>query len=52
VFTGKGRLLTIYIGESDVHHHQSLYMAIVEMLRREGMSGATVTRGIAGRGVG
>ena len=51
MFTGKGRQLTIYIGESDVHHHQSLFMAIVEMLRREGMSGATVTRGIAGFGM-
>ena len=51
MFTGKGRQLTIYIGESDLHHHQSLYMAIVEMLRREGMSGATVARGIAGFGM-
>jgi CBS domain-containing protein len=51
VFTGKGRQLTIYIGESDLHHHQSLYMAIIEMLRREGMSGATVARGIAGFGM-
>ena len=51
MFTGKGRQLTIYIGESDLHHHQSLYMAIVEMLRREGLGGATVTRGIAGFGM-
>ncbi len=51
MFTGKGRQLTIYIGESDLHQHQSLYMAIVEMLRREGLSGATVTRGVAGFGL-
>jgi CBS-domain-containing membrane protein len=51
MFTGKGRQLTIYIGESDLYRHQSLYMAIVEMLRRGGLSGATVTRGIAGFGM-
>src|SRR5512146_690113 len=51
MFTGKGRQLTIYIGESDLHQHQSLSMAIVEMLRREGLSGATVTRGVAGFGM-
>jgi CBS-domain-containing membrane protein len=51
MFTGRGRQLTIYFGESDLHQHQTLYMAIVEMLRREGMSGATVTRGIAGFGM-
>lgn len=51
MFSGKGRQLTIYIGESDLHQHQSLYMAIVEWLRREGLSGATVTRGVAGFGM-
>lgn len=50
MFTGKGKQLTIFIGESDQYHHQALYMAIVEMLRRAGCSGATVTRGMAGFG--
>ena len=50
MFTGKGKQLTIFIGESDQYHHQALYMAIVEMLRRAGCSGATVTRGVAGFG--
>jgi CBS domain-containing protein len=50
MFTGRGKQLTIFIGEMDHYHHQALYMAIVEMLRREGCSGATVTRGIAGFG--
>lgn len=51
MFTGRGRQLTIYFGESDLHQHQTLYMAIVQMLRREGVSGVTVTRGIAGFGM-
>jgi CBS domain-containing protein len=50
MFTGKGKQLTIFIGESDQYHHQALYMAIVEMLRRSGCLGATVTRGVAGFG--
>lgn len=50
MFTGKGKQLTIFIGESDQYHHQALYTAIVEMLRRAGCSGATVTRGVAGFG--
>src|SRR5579875_1556253 len=50
MFTGKGRQLTIYLGEADQHHHKALYMAIVEFLRREGIAGATVTRGVAGFG--
>jgi CBS-domain-containing membrane protein/PII-like signaling protein len=50
MFTGKAQQLTIYIGESDTWHHQSAYAAILEMLRREGCGGATVTRGVAGFG--
>ncbi|HXR37287.1 MAG TPA: DUF190 domain-containing protein [Candidatus Binataceae bacterium] len=50
MFTGRGKQLTIFIGETDLYHHHALYMAIIEMLRREGCSGATATRGIAGFG--
>src|SRR5215468_8138803 len=42
--------LMIYLGESDVWHHQPAYMAILEFLRAEGCAGATVVRGIAGFG--
>lgn len=45
-----GTLLRIFIGESDSHGSQPLYEAIVELLRREGVAGATVVRGIAGFG--
>lgn len=47
---GKGKLLRIYIGESDKHGHRPLYQAVVEMLRTEGLAGATVLRGIEGFG--
>ena len=45
-----GRLLRVFVGESDVHDGRPLYEAIVELLRREGVAGATVLRGIAGFG--
>ncbi len=50
MFTGRAKQLSIYLGEADQHHHQVLYMAILEMLRRAGCGGATATRGIAGFG--
>ena len=43
-------LVRIFIGESDQWHHQPLHVALLERLRREGFSGATVTRGVAGFG--
>jgi CBS-domain-containing membrane protein len=45
-----GTCVTIYINNTDQWHHQSLYLAILELLRREGCAGATVTQGIAGFG--
>jgi uncharacterized protein len=47
---GEGKLLRIFIGESDKHGRKPLYQAIVETLREEGMAGATVLRGIEGFG--
>ena len=47
---GEGKLLRIFIGESDKYHHKPLYQAIVEMLREEGLAGSTVLRGIEGFG--
>jgi PII-like signaling protein len=44
------RLLRIFIGESDAYDGRPLYQAIVETLRREGMAGTTVLRGIEGFG--
>ena len=47
---GTGKLLRIFIGESDRWHHQPLYTAIVEAARKAGLGGATVFKGIEGYG--
>lgn len=47
---GLAKKVTVYIGENDKWGHQSLYTAILEMLRQEDCAGATVTRAIAGFG--
>ena len=46
----KAQILTIYIGESDRWRGKPLYAAILELLKKEGIAGATVTRGVAGFG--
>src|SRR5579883_702231 len=47
---GTGKSVRIYIGEADHWHGKPLYRAIVELLRSEGISGATVLRGVEGFG--
>jgi uncharacterized protein len=47
---GEGKLLRIFVGESDRWHGKPLYQAIVERVREEGLAGATVLRGIEGFG--
>jgi PII-like signaling protein len=47
---GEGKLLRLFIGESDTWHGKPLYQAIVERVRKEGLAGATVIRGIEGFG--
>jgi CBS domain-containing protein len=42
--------LMIYLGESDTWRGRSLYMSILETMRKSGIAGATVTRAIAGFG--
>jgi uncharacterized protein len=45
-----GKLLRIFIGESDRWQHQPLYEAIVLKARELGLAGATVFRGAMGFG--
>jgi uncharacterized protein len=45
-----GQLLRIFVGEHDTWHGRRLYSAIVELLRHEGVAGASVFRGIEGFG--
>jgi PII-like signaling protein len=42
--------MRIHIGESDKWRGKPLHEAIVELLRKEGFSGATVLRGVGGYG--
>lgn len=48
--SGEQVLMRIFIGESDRHGHIPLYEALVNLMRSEGLAGATVTRCIAGFG--
>jgi PII-like signaling protein len=50
ILDGEQTLVRIFIGDADKHHHEPLYRAIVERLRKEGFAGATVIRGVAGFG--
>ncbi|MFQ5419891.1 MAG: DUF190 domain-containing protein [Anaerolineae bacterium] len=47
---GKAIRITIYIGERDSYQGKALSMALLQFLKAEGASGATVTRGVAGFG--
>ena len=47
---GKAKLIRIFVGESDVLHHSSVYELIVLEARKHGLAGATVTKGIMGFG--
>lgn len=47
---GENVLMRIFIGENDRHGHRPLYEALVELLRKEGLAGATVLRGVSGFG--
>ena len=46
----EGKLLRIFVGEADHWHGKPLYEAIVELLRHDKFSGATVLRGVGGYG--
>jgi PII-like signaling protein len=47
---GPAERLTIFVGESDQHHHKPLYTEIVHRAHAAGLAGATVLRGIEGYG--
>lgn len=47
---GHGLRVRIYFGERDKHGGKPLANALLELLRREGASGGTITRGVAGFG--
>ncbi|QSX07961.1 DUF190 domain-containing protein [Alkalibacter rhizosphaerae] len=46
----EGHMLKIFIGESEMYNHETLYHAIILKLKEYGVSGATTLRGIEGFG--
>jgi PII-like signaling protein len=50
VLTGEQVLVRIFIGKDDKWHHQPLFIALLERMRKEGFAGATVFTGVAGFG--
>jgi uncharacterized protein len=48
--TGEGKLLRVFVGESDSLHGRTLYDVIVRTAHDAGLAGATVWRGIEGFG--
>ena len=48
--TGSVERLTVYVGESDRHHHGALYAEIVQRAHAAGLAGASVWRGFEGFG--
>jgi len=51
-FEGERTLMRIHIGESDRWQGSPLYDALIKLFRKEGLSGVTVLRGVAGYGSG
>jgi uncharacterized protein len=47
---GNAKLVRIFLGESDRWEGHPLYIAIVERMRKAGLAGATVFKGILGFG--
>jgi PII-like signaling protein len=48
---GEAKLVRIFVGESDKHHHVPVYEKIVLEARKAGLAGATVFKGIMGYGI-
>ena len=44
------KLVTVYINSTDQWHGQSLYTAILQVCKEQGIAGATVLRGVEGYG--
>ena len=49
---GPAKKVTVYVGEDVRHHGEPLYLSVLNHLFRRGVSGATVTKGVAGFGAG
>lgn len=50
ILSGPAERLTVYIGESDRHHHQALYAEVIHRAHAAGLAGASAWRGFEGYG--
>ncbi len=50
--TGKAVKVTVYLNDAAKHHGVPTYSSVLDFLFRNGIAGATVTRGVAGFGAG
>ena len=48
--TGTALRMTVFVGETDQHHHRPVYTEIVHRAHARGLAGATVLPGIEGYG--
>lgn len=46
----KGKLLKIYLNESDSYHIDALYHVLIEKIKKYGLAGATTVKGVEGFG--
>jgi len=48
---GKGKILKIYIGETDLFNNEPLYQKLIKLFKERGLAGATAMTGIEGFGL-
>lgn len=48
---GKGKILKIYVGESDKWEGEPLYQELIKKFKKEGLAGATAITGVEGFGL-
>lgn len=50
--TGKAVKVTVYLSDGAKHHGVPVYTSVLDFLYKQGIAGATVTKGVAGFGTG
>ena len=48
--TGPAKKVTVYVNDGAHHHGEPIYLAVLNYLFEQGVSGTTVTKGVAGFG--
>ncbi|HWE83728.1 MAG TPA: DUF190 domain-containing protein [Terracidiphilus sp.] len=50
--SGKATKVTVYLSDTAKHHGMPVYTSVLDYLYKNGVAGATVTKGVAGFGAG